>query len=106
MSEPSVLRRRMVRGAVQYLRSDLYERNRSYADSPFETAPVEYDHEHSMLWGSPLGWRVLITVHPGEEISLIAYKPNGQEWRRSPMFTVADDYNQGTVEGWLEDNLP
>jgi hypothetical protein len=100
VSRQAVLNRRAeVKEIVAYLRSDLYERNRDYSASSFDVAPVEYDPETEMLWGSPLGWRVTIKVFEDQRIVLAIHKPDGFLLACSPPMDA------GAV-GWLEDYLP
>jgi len=104
-TDTAIQRRREISEIIDYLKSDLYERNRDYSNSSFEIGSVVYDPETEMLWGSPLGWRVTIKVFDDQSIILGIYKPDGSVYRMSPPI-MPSDFGYGVGVGWLEDQLP
>lgn len=117
--EDKVQRRREVRDIASYLKDGLFERNRDYAERneafnagkpgafTCEIKDIEVDREHEMLWGSPLGWRVLIRLEESmgkERIALKVFKPNGDLYA-GPF--VYDEYGYSVGVNWLDaGNLP
>jgi len=102
--ERRVARHREQKRIVEYLKSDLYERNRDYSESSFQIGPVEYDSESEMLWGSPLGWRVTVKVSwEDDALMLTVHSPDGTLFAASPPFRD-HGYDEGV--NWLEEWLP
>lgn len=99
-------RRREVREVIEYLRSDLFERDRDYSGSRFDITPLEVeDPDTETVWGSPLGWRVTIKVFDDQSLILAVHGPTAFLHASSPPFRVAD-FNRGVCVGWLEGWLP
>jgi hypothetical protein len=101
-------RRTEVKQIVHWiLKADMYERSRDYSGSSIDVTEVACDHEKEMLWGSPLGWRVLIGIEgvgekdANQKMYLKVYKADGTIYKESPVMEDA----MGPF-AWLEENLP
>jgi hypothetical protein len=109
----SVARRRLIKHACAYLREDLYQRDYDYSKSSAsmkEVKPIEVDNDREMLWGSPLGWRVVFRVEGdlGSDSQRVVATVYNHEAKEHSKFVFTDENcnSEFDIEHWLHEVLP